>query len=95
MRELQPEVIQPESIRGTKVSERNSVVHGVQLTWMKDLLDEIDQFYGTPVETEARRFGESQGPIVDSKEFDHNSGVYTTTYKGVYESTTYQEEQNA
>ena len=77
------------------MSERNSVVHGVQLTWMKDLLDEIDQFYGTPVETGARRFGESQGPIVDSREFDEKSGVYTTSYKKLYESTPYIEEQNA
>ena len=77
------------------MSERNSVVHGVELTWMKELLDEIDQFYGTPVETGVRRFGESQGPIVDSKTFDQNSGVYTTTYTKVYESTPYIEEQNA
>lgn len=73
---------------------KNSIVHGVRMTWMKSLLDEIDEFY-TPytIESSARRFGESQGPLVNSREFNR-CGVYTATYRGLYESTTY-EEQNA
>ena len=78
------------------MSEKNSIVHGVRLTWMKELLDEIDEFY-TPytIESEARRFGKSQGPVSDSKSFDQNSGVYTIPYKKLYESTPYIEEKNA